>query len=226
MVQTSDIRESIKTCHRKSASNDNAQQKETARDYAEKRKQDPLRMQKKGVRQGLCFNSAHGCPITQLVPQAWLPQAKSQKHGCPTSQLVPQPGVCSTTGHYQMLKHFHMGEDEHCLTREEGRLRTTWQEEGNAGLVVEKERANEEKTLHVETIEKQGIWWWTALSSSQETTCLWKTLLQSFLVEVRQVLRRYRLTVEQGGNQAWLGHACSVRSGGGGWWNSCGIITS
>ena len=152
VVQTSHTQEAIKTCCRKSASHDNGQQKETARDS----KQDPLRIQKKGVGQGLCFNSKHGCPLPQLVLQA---------------------SVCSTS-HYHMLKHFYVGEDEHCLTREEGRLRTTWQEEGSAGLVVEKDRANEERSLHnVEPTKMQRLWWWAALSPSQ-MTCPVKTLLQ------------------------------------------------
>ena len=193
----------IGTCNRKSASNDNTNQKETARDNTAERKE---------ISQGFCFNTAHGCPLPQLVPQA---------------------DVCSTAvvSHHQLLKDPHMGEDEHCLAREDGGQRTSLVEnqvEGRGGFIKQEEPGLVAKSKE-KPIEKQGFWWWTALSSSQMKTCPWKTLLQSFLVEVEQVLRRYRLKVEQeeeGGKQAWLGRACSRRSGGGGWWNSCGVIIS
>ena len=175
---------------------------------ANKKNQDPLRMQKP-----VCFNSAHGCPLPRLVPQA---------------------GVCSP-GHHQLLKHFYMGQDGHCLPRGEGQQRTrsgrpSWLENGaeeSGDLFEETSSTIEEEPAHVAKSKKmESLWWWTALSSTQAKTCPWKTLLQSFLVEVEQVLRRYRLKVEQEGKQAWLGRSCTRRSGGGGWWNSCGVITS
>ena len=150
--------------------------------------------------------------------------------------MVPpahQAAISSTTNRYQLLKNFYMGEGEQCLTGGEGgqsSRASSFLENQSGGFdrLLREEQLSVEKETPTASKEepgvKKGFWWWTALTSSKKT-CPWKTLLQIFLEEVEQVLRRYRLKVEKG-KQAWLGRACSRRSGGGGWWNSCGVIVS
>ena len=234
LVPTRTNPDPLRTCPAKSASHDivNMQQQETFKDDASETKQHDQLKGQELVSQGFCFNSKPGFPEVESPAEGRAP-APAPAGG---EEMVPpahQAAISSTTNRYQLLKNFYIGEGEQCLTggqRISSRAPSFLENQsGGFDRLLREEQLSVEKETPTASKEepgvKKGFWWWTALTSSKKKTCPWKTLLQIFLEEVEQVLRRYRLKVEKG-KQAWLGRACSRRSGGGGWWNSCGVIVS